>query len=66
MKIHERRYTRMLRSRTREAWRPPSKASGVMRAATPGGRRSTMAVPVVLAVAPHTTNRLAKVRRPAA
>jgi hypothetical protein len=33
MKIHERRYTRMLRSSTREAWRPPRRVSGVVRAA---------------------------------
>src|SRR5579864_1246050 len=43
MKIHERRYTRMLRSSTRDAWRPPRTASGVIRAATPGGRRSITA-----------------------
>src|SRR5579871_963866 len=39
----------MFRSSTREAWRPPRKASGVMRAATPGGRRSITGVgPVTL------------------
>src|SRR6185437_1314194 len=44
MKIHERRYTKMLRSSTRDAWRPPSRARGVIRAATPGGLRSMTAV----------------------
>src|SRR3974377_1796428 len=34
----------MLRSSTREAWRPPRRASGVMRATTPGGRRSITAL----------------------
>src|SRR6185312_6725140 len=43
MKIHERRYTKMLRSSTREACRPPRRASGVMRATTPGGLRSITA-----------------------
>src|SRR5579859_2607001 len=48
MKIHERRYTKMLRSSTREAWRPPRRARGVMRAATRGGRRSLTALGSVI------------------
>src|SRR5580692_4762967 len=53
MKIHERRYTRMLRSSTREAWRPPRSARGVIRSATPGGCLSaTATASVVLTATP--------------